>query len=160
MEELQCDFCERKVGPQEPIWRAVCFKNRKTKTACAHCWQREVPHLDPTDENVFQMLCRGCYRPGPVVVGPDYLVFHQKSGVYCSTRCARLLYSRKAEAKRNPRHLKYIKVKYSEIRCAVCRNPFLPKRSDRLYCSDACNHKAYRERKMSGQPKADSPGAA
>jgi hypothetical protein len=31
--------------------------------------------------------------------------------------------------------------------CKVCGEPFEPQRSTRLYCSDACQQKAYRERK-------------
>lgn len=34
-----------------------------------------------------------------------------------------------------------------QFECAVCADPFFPRRKDAIYCSDACRVKAYRERK-------------
>jgi predicted nucleic acid-binding Zn ribbon protein len=63
----------------------------------------------------------------------------------CCDDCRRSMLNARARARRRVRH--------QQIDCAVCGEPFTPKRNDAVTCSNRCRQKLHRQRHSSQTAK-------
>ena len=87
-------------------------------------------HLYGKDDPVHKIICEGC---GCVF----YTRIHSKKYCYYK-KCGNIGYRRQLRIRRltEPPRVQL---------CKVCGKAFAPKRSDAVYCSNACRQRAYRQ---------------
>ena len=83
---------------------------------------------------VERCRCEACGRP--LRVRRDR-VWYRTERVCCDD-CRRSMRNARARARRRVRH--------EQIDCAVCGEPFTPKRNDALTCSNRCRQRLFRQR--------------
>ncbi len=108
---------------------------------CGLCWKTSDGPTDMRDVKCWgcgePMKVPNCWRPWPAetsrsIKAEGYIV----KAVCCSNRCHQRARRMKRQDDRRGQ------------RCAVCKETFEVKRTDRKYCSNTCRQWAYRRRKM------------
>ena len=146
----RCGECQRKLKPNEPVWRQRLstgpgFMGRWGRTlapVCQKCMKKEqqadakygFQFRTPYEE---AKPCEGCGRP---VYNLLDLVFREHT--FCCEVCQdKVLSAATAAAARAARA-----VARGPCTCATCNKTFTPTRTDTHYCSAACKQRAYRHR--------------
>ena len=133
---MQCKLCRREMAADEPIYRASVGNTTWREISgyvaevCAKC----IPKVDALSWCRWRAPepCKTCGRP---VIGDRRRKV--PTHVVCSVECRVAVYRAIWIARRRSR--------VERRRCKVCREPFMPKRSDARHCSAACKQKAYRQ---------------
>jgi predicted nucleic acid-binding Zn ribbon protein len=108
---------------------------------CLRCW---LVNMTPSrrkswisDQSWFaksleRCRCEACGRPLRVCAT------RYRTQRVCCDDCRRSMLNARARARRRVRH--------EQIDCAVCGEPFTPKRNDALTCSNRCRQRLFRQR--------------
>jgi predicted nucleic acid-binding Zn ribbon protein len=92
-------------------------------------------------ESVKRCRCEACGRP--LRLYRDLYQYHTQR--VCCDDCRRSMLNARARVRRRVRH--------QQIDCAVCGEPFTPKRNDAVTCSNRCRQKLHRQRHSSQTAK-------
>jgi hypothetical protein len=92
-------------------------------------WHRDHPTYDGADWS--RTRCRGCGRP---------LRIHGRS--YAAQACCEVC----RRQDRNHRNAVRRRVEHAPVICIECREPFVPKRTDAVTCSNRCRQAQHRKR--------------
>ena len=113
---------------------------------CLRCWlvnmtpsRRKSWINDRTwrAKSVRRCRCEACGRPLRVDRGLYHRDLYQTERVCCDD-CRRSMLNARARTRR--------RVQHQQINCAVCGEPFTPKRDDAVTCSNRCRQRLFRQR--------------
>ena len=112
----------------------ICNKRTMTWEEYENNNQEELKHQfeTKTGYRVWKKQCKNCGKE-------FYTMCHFR--VYCQSSECLTMAQQKRNEERKQKH-------YSEHVCSVCSTPFVSKRNDARFCSNACRQKAYRKKSV------------
>jgi len=87
-------------------------------------------------EEIRRLRCLGCGRPLRVDHPRRYSRGLHLSEQVCCRDCARVTSNQRNRLRR--------RVEHAKVKCAICKKPFIQKRSDAKTCSNRCRQKMFR----------------
>jgi hypothetical protein len=136
---MQCPGCRRELGKGEPVYQtwlgerrvAANIGYRTIARVCTECLKQiegKWPH--PPSYWRSGKPCRNCGRPVF-----NFSKWKEAKIIACGKVCKQTIYNARFRA----RHKRTLPMRA----CALCGEQFTPKRTDSLYCSNACIQRAY-----------------
>jgi hypothetical protein len=135
--------------PADPDWERPAYDRYLIVPICLSCWLINVQRFgskfgDDQHENellhcegkIKRARCLGCARP--------LRLYHKhyrhlpRSKQICCSDCARKMRNESNRLRR--------RVEHAKVKCVVCREAFVPKRSDARTCGNRCRQQLHRRR--------------
>jgi hypothetical protein len=132
---MQCDLCRKPMLDDATIWRVSVGYSQlpAVQSWCEACAAARTEKLCAIQRWHPEQPCEHCGRS---------IIFDARRRMplhtICNDACRYAIRLAQTRARRARNR--------QQVSCAMCGNPFLPKRADAMTCSRACRQRAYRQR--------------